>query len=97
MAKVNATVTNAVVGRKRHGETIQVDEKKAERLERKGYVRINRDEGTKTKSTSKGKAESKKSGNAKKSNSSAQSQPKSKQSTESKPKTKDSAATASEQ
>lgn len=39
MTKVNATVTNAVVAGKWHGETVQLSKERAERLEALGYVK----------------------------------------------------------
>lgn len=40
MAKVKAEVLNAVVGRKRCGETVELNEATADRLERIGYVKV---------------------------------------------------------
>lgn len=37
--EVNATVTNAVVAGKRHGDTVQLSKERAERLKALGYVK----------------------------------------------------------
>jgi hypothetical protein len=52
MAKVKIEVTNAVVGGKKHGEQLSVEQAEADRLVERGYAKVVK-EATKPRSSSK--------------------------------------------